>query len=485
MSKLERKIQSREYLPEEVAKSGDPITYLRHSKSGERAVAIHNTIIPIEREGSLPLEISRLIEPWAGGLEERTMLDAEMLFIMHRLALLYLEKKPGHIEGPPAASKTYGCQVFASILGEPYYRQPFSVSTKVSDLFGGMAVSGGAELITDMDTLRMYLSPEQSQNPQIQKLMHSIDAALSNGEDVVSTKKFELLFLQQLTGAPLLEKREYEWRESLTTTALQYGGILVWDEPNLVQTEGFLDAANQIMEIDSAFVIPDSKAPNRFRRKHPLFRHFLTSNPPDVGGREVAFSGAVMSRLSSVTVPGISQEKLKNLYHFLMTGRQPDIVFGGVRYSGRSGYKTPYLHLKDMPARDLWVETVVNMQMQLEQAVADKKIAKREERGGNHTYDLREVIRMLGAITVLMNAGSVVRNGGRLEQNTSWSDMLKQAAMTVFVESLQQEDQPAVRDIFLNLPIWDEIENTSLPSWAPRIKGASINRNPDGSISFS
>jgi hypothetical protein len=444
-----------------------PICFYRDKTTGERHVWIMGELVPVHEKPTDPI----LLEHWWDWdkVKEGVSLDGDTLEILASLANRYNTRQSFLLEGPPAVSKTFAIWVFASLVGLPYLRVPFAPDTKMSSIVGGNRPGQERKLYAGSipDFLgKKYVRDQMARDTELAAVVNDIQERYQNNQD--STKPYSKITDDELmwVASRVQLNSPYEvvdnpWRESLTIYFYEHGGIIAFDEPNIVLDTSLHDGLQPLVEA-STWRCPVTGRPQGDAIRHRDMCVFLAQNPMAVGNRK-DLSQPIKSRGEYKVLSALTKEYIVHVLDFFMKGIEVDYLRTKhkrtTQYKGRKNVSTKFRqYFEKLPFVDDLILNLANFHMIMVGLVDAHQIGTLARNGGNYIFDQRDIAAFLNSMVSAMNHYRTERlPDGSLAAITDWEYVIREAIYGRYIEGLQEPDRQRVEAVLDQLPLWDAI----------------------------
>lgn len=488
-----------------------PIRYFKHKEDETKRLVIIAS--PYKDTDDIMLQLpekphdpylKQMISTWKE-IQHVVMMDQEMLELIYQMGDSYGTRLPMIIEGPPARSKTFAAWVFSTIIETPYARMTCSSGTRESYLLGSLQPSRervGLYTIRDVLTnpavlqrVRLCEKAKESKDShlsfndqaEISDFLTSIETLLElekleghlsvvEGQEVTDPNPIipgkvnlddpRVLMAYDIitrrTGIQLVGETKYEYVDSKAVRVYEGGGIAIFDEFNTISDDGVQANMLPMLEArNSSFVVSSQRNPPAVK-KHNDFFAIITMNPPNTIGRR-QLGEPTISRTAPTTLGPVTEEYVKNIIDYFLTGNDPDIRMKEKLVQGRKNVSTPFRALEDIPYRDLVIQAITRVHTTMDQWVTNKTIGAARREGGFYVIDQRKVTAVLDLMLRSYNHRFVETAAGLAQVDPDWVAILKSALHKVYESGVKGEildpdsDRAKVHALIEGLPIWDKL----------------------------
>jgi hypothetical protein len=384
------------------------------------------------------------------------------------LAEAYNNRQSFLIEGPPAVSKTFAIWVFASLVGLPYKRVPFSPGTKRTDVLGGNRP--GEQRKLKAGTLQKFFKEKpilfhKQRDTAYAAFVDEVEADFLQKGIRPTVNTIEWIADQAGVREPFKIIKN-PWYEPDTIYLIENGGLIALDEPNVVEDTSFFDGIQQLIEPDTWIIdIPNRPKGGGKAKRHENMFVVLAQNPVNVGNRN-EHSIPVKSRTEWRTKGPITREYIMSVLEFFTKGVEGDYIrteANGTKkkYRGRKNVDTKFRpYFEHLPFLDSIIAGLTEFHMTMVGIVDAKQIGSHAREGGNYVFDQRDIAAFLNSMVAVMNGYYAEQMpDGSLRQTSDWVSAIKRVMMRRYINGMQVgEDQEKALAVLNGLPMWNEIE---------------------------
>ncbi len=475
-------------LEAEGGSDNDPIRYYIDTRTHDRYVRL------LSPDNGFPLiiqlpkpckeeRVSDSIKTWEK-INNEVMLDPISMKLLIEILSRFARTKrqPLFIEGPPAVSKTFLIWVAACILEMPYVRVTFSGSSTESTFIGGpqpntefrlnltlQEVLGSSAVTKVVSRIEGKAVSDRTTKEQEQiEIVGIIKDNLTNNIPTVKMK-VDIQMLENLFGISIIDRSNYVWKDHPMIWAVEAGGLVALDEPNLANTKIF-EVLLSFLDINTTEIHVSGNRPG------PVIKHkdsiiVGAQNPPKVKGRQI-LPGSTLSRVDHIILPPITGEFVRNLLEFFIYGRDPKMLINGSMRSGRTNVPTNFRQLEMVPLIDGIIKTITDIFVTIIGLIDNHEIGTSVSEGGNYEFDQRKIYRLLEAILSFARNQSFSEHNSRLEyEPVHWSKAIKEAMRKTFLSGMSGSettgDYARVKAIIDNNPLWKLLDKQrpGIPSY--------------------
>lgn len=456
-----------------------PLKLMRDRDGNEIFLILGKLPIPRPEKGFFPPELEKLITS-IEDMEKQVMFDQALVSLLLKIGERYSQNLGVTIIGPSGISKSFGAWVMSVVAGLPYYDTTFGPSTEADEILGGPALklkrlNGTLDYLLERpDLLRILDDPTHPNHILISETVEEINKLYRNGQNPHFYRDnpngeflISNLFSQMNWPTPFIEG-EVGWQDSELIKAIMQGCFVVIDEKNRIQEQGVL---TDIVDVTKkSFNVPGR--PERVHKSPGAF--VVATQNVDVYQGTFETPHHIQSRESTIVIGASTAQFYVNLYNFFIRGQNPEFVYEGKKYRGKNDIQTDFRgQLEKLPPKvlDQLIVNLAKLHMLLITMVEEKKLGKtKRKEGGNYVFDQRDIRTILGSVKHKLN---------RSESNQNIEDIVKEALYETYVEGVSLTDQPKVKQLIDDLPIWNIFSAHTNPSWA-QMSGAPVRKEGAG-----
>lgn len=453
-----------------------PVKLMKDKDGNEIYLVLNRLPIPRPPEGTFPPELQKLITA-VEDMEKQVMFDSALLSLIVKIGERYVQGLGVTIIGPSGISKSFGAWVMSVVAGLPYYDTTFGPSTEADEILGSPTLkekrlNGTMDIIlNDPELTEILNTPDHEKNKRLSHTVESIKSLYKEDSKFYLTPEggflMGKLFNTMDWPQPFIEG-EIGWQDSDLVIAIMQGCFVVIDEKNRAPNQNpltdLIDPTKTSLNI-----------PGRSGRvyKSPTTFVVATQNVDSYQGTTET-PHHIESRERAVVVGPSTVQFYVNLYNFFIRGQNPEFVSDGVKYRGKSDIETDFrgqLETLDPNVLDQLIVNLAKLHMLLISMAEEKKIGKQKRKeGGNYIFDQRDIRSILISVKNKLSGYS---------NTTDLETIVKAALHENYVDGLSLSDQPKVKQLIDDLPIWNMFRAKDNPDWA-RISGAPVKREQGG-----
>lgn len=469
-----------------------PIKFYKHKENDSLLLEVIGEIrIALPPAEYFPPEVQEMITPWEEA-EKQVMIDRNVLDLIVKIARFYAfadREKINNIVviGPPAVSKTYVAGwIMSAMLGQPYYSTTFGPGTETPEVIGGPALKskqlrgGSVRFILDNEIVR-----EQRENDStLDRYLTTIETKYESDSEYVLTNEFEVYIenvFRILDWGEAWTRGDVGWEDTELMIAYMMGCWIGVDEMNRMPNQNvltdFLDPAQQDLSVPGRQgKIKGSPAGTIVGTQNTLSQEGTSPTPQHLESRQ-----------NAITVTENNLRFYVDLYTFFLKGDNPEFMYNGTKYQGRTDTETSYRNsLEKLPPKllDELINTLSRIHMTLVTMVKERKIGRSKiKEGGNYIFDQRDIRNILNSITEQWKGRSSASDNidNRIKQSdySGIASIVRAALQQRYVDGVSHSDQPVVQELIDGMPIWDKLDGSEIHN----VGKNSVTIRPDGALS--